>query len=287
MPTDLLRPVLARDGIFNARDLGGLPAGPGSVVASKRIIRADALQRARGSVRALRDHGIVRVLDLRDEQEREQSGVFVAEGIEVQHHPVLDLSFAWRIAPDDDLSRSLVLLYQDILQSFGPRLGGAVTSIAEVVAEPTSGGATGGAVAFHCAAGKDRTGLLAALLLSTLGVDPQVIAQDYARSSAATAVQVQWLWSFDMPGGEATDADMAVGVWSARPETMLTTLAWIGSEYGDAESYLAAQGVPPEAFAALRASLLVDAAAVDPDDGRSSGADLGSGDRPAPRAGEN
>lgn len=268
MPTELLRPVLARDGIFNTRDLGGLPAASGRVVAPRRIIRADALQRARGSVTALRDHGIVRVLDLRDEREREHSGVLVAEGIDVQHHPVLDPTFAWHSEADTELSQLLVLRYRDILEAFGPRLGGAVTSIAEVVTGPPSidatGASTGAAVAFHCAVGKDRTGLLAALLLSTLGVDPQVIAQDYARSSAATAVQVQWLWSFGMPGGEATDDDMALGVWSARPETMLVTLDWIRTRHGGVESYLASQGVDGDVPAALRSALLVEAVSGGP-----------------------
>ena len=94
------RPALARDGIFNA-------AGPGRPANRRRSgdrlappgPRADSLHRARRPGRALRDLGVVRVLDLRDERERDEDGVLVAEGIDVRHHPVLDPTFAWH---DDD-----------------------------------------------------------------------------------------------------------------------------------------------------------------------------------------
>lgn len=113
-------------------------------------------------------------------------------------------------------------------------------------------------MAFHCAVGKDRTGLLAALLLSVLDVPVDTIVADYTRSRIATAVQVQWLWSFGLPGGEASDEDMAHGVWSARPETMAATLAWISADFGDAAGYLREQGLDDSVVTSLRKSLLVD-----------------------------
>lgn len=259
--TPELRVTLARDGIFNTRDLGGIRTREGGVVVSGRVVRADALQRVRGSLDAFRGYGIVRVLDLRDERERDEDGVLSAEGIEVQHHPVLDPTFAWHSPDDDQLAGLLVARYRDILGAFGPRFAGALTSIAEVLSVPApngpaDGSATAAAVAFHCAVGKDRTGLLAALLLSVLGVGPEDIARDYARSSVATAVQVNWLWSFGLLGGNATDDDLSFGVWSARPETMLTTLSWIDSEFGDVGAYLRAQGLDTDVLGELRRRLV-------------------------------
>ena len=131
-----------------------------------------------------------------------------------------------------------------------------LTSIAEVVGPD----GRGGAVAYHCAVGKDRTGLVTALLLSSLGVPDDAIVADYVRSAAATAVQVQWLWAFGMPGGNTSDEDLAIGVWSARPATMATTLEWLATEHGGAERYLAEQGLDAEVFGVLRAGLLVDPA---------------------------
>jgi protein-tyrosine phosphatase len=112
-------------------------------------------------------------------------------------------------------------------------------------------------VAYHCAIGKDRTGLLTAVLLSILGVDDQVIAADYAKSSAATAVQVQWLWSFGLPGGETNDQDLEIGIWSARPETMLRTLVYLDDEFGGAEQYMIEQGLERDAINTLREALLL------------------------------
>lgn len=254
MPLPHLRPVLARDGVFNLRDLGGLPAGEGRVVAPRRLLRGDALQRCRASAAVLVDYGVVRVIDLRDDSERERSGVFSAEGIDVAHHPILDPTFDWSDEAAEP-SELLTRRYRVILESFTDRLVGAVTSVAEVV-DPAAGG---GAVAYHCAVGKDRTGLVTALVLGSIGVDDDVIVADYARSSAATAVQRSWLWSLGAPGGDVTDDELHHGVWSARPETMRATLGWIRDEYGGVPQYLASAGLAADHADALRHGLLTDA----------------------------
>lgn len=252
MPTLRQRAVLARDGIFNLRDLGGLPVR-GGVVAPRRVLRGDALHRARGSAEVLVDLGVVRVLDLRDEVERSDDGVLAADGIEVRHHPVLDPMFPWADDEIDDPAELVGHRYREILTSFGPRFATALTSIAEVVSRR---GSERGAVAYHCAVGKDRTGLLTALLLGLLGAEADTITADYARSAAASAVQVSWLWSFGHPDGQATDEELAVGIWSARPETMRATLEWIDDELGGVEHYLSESGMAGEVADALRASLV-------------------------------
>lgn len=246
--------MLARDGIFNARDLGGLPTADGGVLASGRLVRADALQRASLSLPLLETYGIVRVLDLRDEAEREAAGVLVADGIDVQHHPVLDPTFAWHDDDHDEPATLLGTRYRVILESFSARFVRAVESITEVLNPPDE--AANGAVAFHCAVGKDRTGLLTALILDSLGVEDDVIAADYARSSAATAVQVSWLWTFGLPQGSATDDDLATGVWSARPETMAATLGWLDDEFGGARSYLLQHGLEADTLDRLHAAMV-------------------------------
>jgi protein-tyrosine phosphatase len=252
VPTPALRPLLARDGIFNVRDLGGLTSADGRVVARGRLVRGDALHRAGASAQGLRAHGIVRVLDLRDTRERDAEGVLDAEGIEVLHLPVLDPTFEWFDEEHADPTTLLAHRYQVILTSFPDKLAAAVAATVEVVAAP---GSPDG-VAYHCAVGKDRTGLLTALLLGSLEVPDEVIVEDYVRSARATAVQVSWLWSLGRPGGRATDDDLAVGVWSARAETMRTTLDWLRAEHGGATGYLLAAGLAPEQLDALRASVL-------------------------------
>jgi protein-tyrosine phosphatase len=252
MPTEALRPRLAREGIFNVRDLGGIATEDGRVVAPGRLVRGDALHRVRSTAADLRSHGIVRVLDLRDERERADEGVLDAEGIEVLHLPVLDPTFQWFDDDHDDVSTLLAHRYRIILTSFPDKFAAAVGATVEVVAAP---GSRAG-VAYHCAVGKDRTGLLTALLLGSLGVPDDAVVRDYVRSARANAVQVSWLWSLGRPGGQATDTDLELGVWSARAETMQRTLDWLRSEHGGAQAYLRGAGVAQDQLDAFAAAVL-------------------------------
>ena len=134
----------------------------------------------------------------------------------------------------------------------GPAVLYIVARGIELVAEAPGG------VAYHCAVGKDRTGLLTALLLGALGVDEDTIVADYARSSLAITVQATWALIYGVYDRPVTDEDLESGVWSARPDTMRATLAWLRAEHGGVEGYLMAAGLAPEVPEALRARLLVD-----------------------------
>jgi protein-tyrosine phosphatase len=108
---------------------------------------------------------------------------------------------------------------------------------------------------FHCAAGKDRTGILAALLLTTLGVPDDVIVADYEISEHALAPSFAW--------AEANDAAMAavlanLAPWQHRssPERMRVFLDLLRDRHGSIDGYLTDAGVEPEVTAALRARLL-------------------------------
>jgi protein tyrosine/serine phosphatase len=249
VPHSHLRPGLARDGIVNLRDLGGTPAADGAVVRSGVLIRADALQRCSPeNVRALHDHGVRRVIDLRDDAERDESGIFTVVDdlpIEVHHVPVVDPAYVWDLE-GVELDQVLAHRYEDILTAFGDRFRSAV----ELVASAEGG------VAYHCAVGKDRTGLLTLLLLGALGSPRQVIVDDYVLSARVNVLQVARLRVTGHPYGTATDRDLAVGVWSARPETMDATLDLLEREHGGVLGYLRAAGVDDDAVATLRARLL-------------------------------
>jgi protein-tyrosine phosphatase len=112
------------------------------------------------------------------------------------------------------------------------------------------------AVVFHCAAGKDRTGILAALLLTTLGVPDDVIVADYEISEHALAPSFAW--------AEANDAAMAgqlakLAPWQHRssPERMQVFLDLLRDRHGSIDRYLTDAGLESEVFEWLRERLLV------------------------------
>lgn len=259
MPTPALRPVLARDGIFNVRDLGGTPVGGGRRVRPGLLVRGDALHRCgEASARGLFDHGVRAVVDLRDDAERHDEGSFDAPGlpgpgIAVHHSPVLDPTYRWggpELAPRDLLPQR----YGEILTSFHGRMALAVEQVAAGVLGAAD--RPGGGVAYHCAIGKDRTGLLTMLLLAAFGAEDDVVVADYARSARATAVQVMWLWTNGHDIGDVSDTDLALGLWSARPETMAATIALVGERHGGARGYLRDAGVDDALLDDLAAAVL-------------------------------
>lgn len=109
-------------------------------------------------------------------------------------------------------------------------------------------------VLFHCAAGKDRTGVLCALLLDVLGVERNLIAEDYAMTANGLERVFERLVALEpyqrtLLGSTATDHEPLA-------ETMLSFLAALDRRYGGAEQWLLAAGCPDDEIAAFRRSML-------------------------------
>ena len=168
------------DGAVNVRDLGGLPTDDGSTTARGVLVRSDNLQglSEKDVRRLVEDHGVRTVLDLRTPTEvrSEGPGPLVEEGL---RHVNLDLIPTWdeqegsdRIVPHEqreegDLSHFYLTYLDQMPQS--------VVDALRVIADPASG-----PVIVHCAAGKDRTGVIVALALCIAGVRRDEIVADYA-----------------------------------------------------------------------------------------------------------
>jgi protein-tyrosine phosphatase len=160
------------DGAFNFRDLGGLPTLDGRHVRRRRLFRSDTLQAlSERDVAALRDDfGLQVVIDLRLPREvaEEGCGPLAAFSAIGYVNAPLDMASTDGVAPQ----RVLEALYLQCLQS--PSTVRAIEHIATHAGRPTL---------FHCAAGKDRTGVVAALVLGLLGVDDETIVGDYMDSA--------------------------------------------------------------------------------------------------------
>jgi protein-tyrosine phosphatase len=163
--------------LLNARDLGGCPTVDGAMTRWRSLLRADDLaQLSDAGLAALADYGVVTVLDMRweDEVARYPSRVpRELTGVRYLHLPLLTASEEeWRHRSGEVAKESWNRV---ALQQVRGQLRQVLGAIA---------GAAPGPLLFHCVAGKDRTGLLAALLLAIAEATPEAIADDYAQSGA-------------------------------------------------------------------------------------------------------
>lgn len=240
------------EGCFNVRDLGGYPTADGREVRRGQIYRADALHRLTAAGRdRLATLEINTVIDLRTADEvTHRSWQPEPQWPGRRHHIRLRAAtpnwsgLTTKQAADPDLA---VAHYRDTVQQGGPALAAVFAVLAAPRATPTI---------FHCAAGKDRTGIVAALLLRLLGVDQQVVAADYALSDVATA-----RWEASVAAGTADDTQTA---WAfvppamlvADPDIMFRFLDWVDVEHGSTDNLLRRQGLDPAAITHLRHTLI-------------------------------
>ena len=223
----------------NARDLGGLPTADGPTRFG-RIVRSDDLNRlTQLGRRAMFDHGITTIVDLRAQVERRQSPPALGDHPGYRHLSILEEN------PDDSSELGTVAdTYIWLLDAMRARVGVILQAIA---AAPPGG------VVVHCFAGKDRTGVVSALLLSVAGVPRDVIAEDYAMSRQALRTLLdEWMSAESDPEVR----DNMRRRFQCDPRTMTAVLEHLDDSYGGADGYLEAIGVQASAQERLRARLL-------------------------------
>ena len=133
-----------------------------------------------------------------------------------------------------------------MLERFGDRFA----TVVELVANPA-----GHPVAFFCAGGKDRTGLVAALVLGALGVADEAIAADYALTAGNLPVLLERNRVRAESRGVSAEVDEHE-LLTADATTMLAVLERLRSDHGSVEGYLVSHGLPAEAVPSLRTGLL-------------------------------
>jgi protein-tyrosine phosphatase len=245
------------DGPANFRDIGGYETDRGQLVRTGRVFRSDSLSYMSDEdvVHVTEVLGLRTVIDLRagHEVEKFTHGPLEQLPVAVWHVPIVDETrrentghdaTAWsngQIIPLDEL-------YLLMLNRFGHRFIAVLDLIAASDTQP---------VVFHCAAGKDRTGLVAMLILGLLGVDPDVIAADYALTDGRMPVLLERHQARADDGGVA---EIAKQHYAVDAEAMRAVIDRVIEDHGSVEGYVRAHGLTPEAVASLRASLLEDVA---------------------------
>ncbi|GAA4216163.1 tyrosine-protein phosphatase [Actinocatenispora rupis] len=228
----------AFDGCFNARDLGGLATTDGRSTRFGAVVRADHpnMLTAAGWT-AVYDHGIRTVVDLRNDDEIRADAVPRPAGVTTVHVPLdgVEDTALWARIAADGLDGS-PLYYPLFLARRPDRCAAAVTAVAR---------AAPGGVLVHCGIGRDRTGLVAMLLLRLAGVRPDEIAADYLRSTERLAA----LWP---ARGLDDQTDEIAGLLARAGTTAREALLAALPDPG----YLRTAGVAEADLAALRTRLL-------------------------------
>ena len=233
---------IALPGTFNLRDLGGY-RGSGGTVRWRTLLRSDGLHLLDDGGRAmLAGLNLRTVIDLRTHEECQAapSALGDALGPLRRHIPVLDGGAFRTMAPE------LSAVYRYMVDECGAAIAAVVGRLS----------APGGLPALiHCSAGKDRTGLLAALILAAIGVDDDVIAADYALSRtyllaepAAAVRQVR--------ASTGLGQRLNLQLMGSPPEVIVGALARVRGNAGSVAGYLLRHGLTTTDLDALQAALI-------------------------------
>ncbi len=246
--------LVVLQGGSNFRDIGGYASAGGGNVRWGRIYRSAALDRLTGAdLVAVGRLGLRVVYDLRGEEERQRAPSLLPEGISSQSLPIggaaaktrelTDLLVEGRVEalPPDFLER----IYEGMAESAASTFGRLLTGLADPAGTPAL---------IHCTAGKDRTGMSVALLLSVLGVSETDILDDYELSAVHfTEGMIARLKLRD------PDLDLTryMPVLGAPRSAMASLLVMLRRRYGSVEGYLVGEaGVSPAVLVQLRAQLV-------------------------------
>ena len=243
--------LLPLEGVFNFRDLGGYRTDDGREVRWRTLYRADGLGRLTASdVERIRPLGLRTVVDLRSQRELDERGRFPVDAHPVTFHHLSILDQTW----DQEQARREALpaheflhrAYTAMLVDGRARFARAFDLLAAPGALPA---------VFHCAAGKDRTGLLAMLVLGALGVRHHDIVEDYALTEASMSRYLDTMRS-DPERAAAIDA-APPSFFAADPVAVSLVLEDLERAHGGVRGAVLAMGVTDAALDRLADALLV------------------------------
>ena len=249
------------EGAVNVRDVGGLPTVDGGETVYRRVLRSENLQEltAEDIVRLVDEIGVTTIVDLRSTRELMTEGpapLDSVDGVQHAHHPVLK---EFLDASDTVAAALLLTAQQEDRDRYpadtmcGHYLGYLENRPGEVAAALRSIATAPGAAIVHCAAGKDRTGVIVALALTAAGVEPDAIVADYAATNDRLEEIIGRLSRSKMYGGGVSK--IPIKAHAPRAETMKAFLEQLDARYGGVEAWAATQGFTAGELGQLRAKL--------------------------------
>ena len=228
--------------LLNVRDLGGCRTRDGQTTRRHSLLRADDLCRLTPEgEQALLDYGVRTVIDLRWPADAQSHPNFLhRQLVPIQHQSISLLGdsihtwIATRPQRPKELFNCLVLQY------FQTEMRTVLQAIA---------GAPEGGLLFHCVSGKDRTGVIAALLLALVDVDTDIIVQDYSLSTEK--LREPYLVAYP------NERDATLERVRCPPEQIHNMITYIQEQYGDVAGYLHAIEVSNEEIIRLKERLIM------------------------------
>ncbi|OJD12126.1 hypothetical protein AJ78_07230 [Emergomyces pasteurianus Ep9510] len=247
-------PFISVPGLFNFRDLS-LPHATATPLRKNYIFRSGMLHfiEDEGKVKLTTDLGVKKIFDLRSSGERGKFPPPEIEGVQVLWLPSTQdtVRFDWAWFGNADPTVAMMKMYQNILDSHAPIYRAVFEHIRDYPEEPFF---------FHCTAGKDRTGVLAALILRIAGYSPDIIVEDYVLTRVGFEPVRETLYH-ELLSKDHLDESVVKGIvvgGGIQYETMGKFLEYLEGEFENgAEGYLRSKlGFSGEDIEIIRTNLI-------------------------------
>ncbi|GLX66461.1 tyrosine-protein phosphatase [Paenibacillus glycanilyticus] len=237
--------VIKLEGAYNMRDLGGYETKDGRATKWGRFYRADGLHRLTDSdQRQVLERNVRLIVDLRHSQELEKDPNVFATSEKVSYRHVSLINPA---TPTVMQVQSLGELYVDMLDKSQIELCEVFEHLSQESEE---------ASLYHCTAGKDRTGVISALLLDNVQVPHETIINDYSLTAELLAPMVDEMRHKHLESADAASIEMFERFMGSAPSNMEMMLEHLYNKYGSGEKYLLSIGLTEEQVAVLKRKLL-------------------------------
>jgi protein-tyrosine phosphatase len=238
--------------VYNFRDIGGYRGHKGKTVAWRRIFRSGEFRNVTREDldRLTKELGVNQVIDLRSDLELKNGGKGLLTECDIKYTNIAFMADGGD--PEANSKRYSTLtnmgdFYVELARQ--KDYGAKIVKALEIIAEPANH-----PLVFHCAVGKDRTGMLAAMLLTLLGVKEADIIEDYTLSEPYMN-ELRARLKAD-PKASDPPLDIPEYFWEAKAPSMAIFLGMLKKEYGSAGQYLRKMGMDDDLPRQLRSILL-------------------------------